>query len=51
MMRRGKHPGENRRGDGIGPELRADVTALENGTIQAPLFLRAKLLAVSITAF
>jgi hypothetical protein len=50
MMRRGKHPGENSRGDRIRPELGADITTLENGTIQALLLLRTKLLAVSITA-
>jgi hypothetical protein len=50
MMRGGKHPAENRRRDGIGPELRADITALENGAIQALLFLRAKPLMVILTA-
>ena len=50
MMRGGKHPGEQRRWDGVGPELGADITTLDNGAIQALFLLRAKLLVVSITA-
>ena len=49
-MRCGKHPGENSRGNGIGPELRPDITTLENGAIQALLFLRAKPLTIILTA-
>jgi hypothetical protein len=50
MMRGGKHPGEQRRWDGVGPELGAHITTLDNGAIQALFLLRAKLLVVSITA-
>jgi hypothetical protein len=49
MMRGGKHPSENGLRDGIGLELRPNITTLENGAVQATLFLRAKPLAVIST--
>jgi hypothetical protein len=50
MVRGSKYPAQNCRGDRIRPELRPDITTLENGAIQALLFRLAKCLAVSITA-